>query len=193
VLNFFINIVAERVMLLPYLEAVQKSLTTISKILSELPGEHSLRPEERAAEIHELAVAPSVAATSNQLLTTQDPENLGAIHNGRPHTLTGPSLSIYHPIFQEFLQQYSSKVNIGEYTREDFVNASALNSYSAEYFESEADRHEKIKPLLERFLGTGAASRSKVYRGKKMEFEPDGHLMARLDCTAPQIIVRCAH
>ena len=105
-------------------------------------------------DVHKNHPTPSKAADNAKLLSNQKSTNPHAVLNGRPMTLAGPSLSIYHPIFQTFMQKYSASVDSAGISPEDTISASNLMADSANYYEQEKDRLCKISPHLARFLGT---------------------------------------
>ena len=105
-------------------------------------------------DVHKDHPSPSKAADNAKLLANQMSTNPHAVFNGRPMTLAGPSLSIYHPIFQRFMQKYSARVDFAGVSQKDIIIASKLMADSARYYEKEIDRLVKISPHLEYFLGT---------------------------------------
>ena len=123
---------------------------------------------------HQIQHAPSVAALNDELLSAQTPNNPRAIYNGRPTELTGPCLSIYHPIFQEFMQAYNSPIKVDTITSHDYTLANQLVSSSVKYFPKERDRFRVIRPYLKRYLGEHFVAQGKILSPNK-NWTPDGH------------------
>jgi len=124
-------------------------------------------------DVHENHPAPSTAAHNAELVSNQNSTSPHAILNGRPITLAGPSLSIYHPIFQTFMQEYSADpAGISE---EDIINASMLMVSSANYYEQEKNgRMPHIRPYLRHFFGNMAWEQDIVTL--RRQWKPDGHI-----------------
>jgi hypothetical protein len=93
-----------------------------------------------------------MAAQNSNLVQNQHSSNPHAVYNGRPVALTGPPLSIYHPIFQAFMREYSAPVDLMGISEEDIIRASNLMVKSANYYKREEDRLRKISPDLAHFL-----------------------------------------
>jgi hypothetical protein len=106
-------------------------------------------------------------------MSAQTPGGSRAVYNGRPTNLTGPSLSIYHPIFQKFLQEYNSPINHNEITSLDYGLARQLISSSAQYFKHEGDRLLAIEPCLQPYLGLNFVSKKTMFSSDK-HWTPDG-------------------
>jgi hypothetical protein len=113
----------------------------------------TLASAQEIIRLHTTHLDPSIAAQNEHLKLAQTPGGCRAIYNGRPTNLTGPSLSIYHPIFQEFLQEYNSPINLNEITPLDYDLANQLISSSVQYFNEEDDRLLAIEPCLQEYLG----------------------------------------
>ncbi|CAA7260518.1 unnamed protein product [Cyclocybe aegerita] len=121
------------------------------------------------------ARAPSEDAKNDALCKTQKPSQDEAIYNGRPHTVTGPSISIFHPIFQTFSQRLSKPFKNTDYDREDFRTANELLQKSAAYYPDETQRQLAIEPLFAHFLGAMVLAPATLHSGQQM-FKPDGVL-----------------
>ena len=128
---------------------------------------------------HQIQLAPSTAATNHELLSAQTPNNPRAVYNGRPTELTGPCLSIYHPIFQEFMQAYNSPIKVDKITSHDYTLANQLVSCSVRYFPNEEDRFRVIGLYLEPYLGKHFVTQGKISSPNK-NWTPDGH--AKVKC-----------
>jgi len=101
------------------------------------------------------------------------------MYNGRPTELTGPWPSIYHPIFQKFMQEYNSPINLNEISRTDYELANRLVCSSVKYFEKQEHRFCDIRPCLYPYLGQYFASQARLYSAERT-WTPDGH--ARVKC-----------
>lgn len=76
---------------------------------------------------------------------------------GRPSSTTGPPITIYHPVFSDFVGLISSEDK--ELSPRDVKAARQLMDAGAQFFESEAKRFRVIQPYLNVLLGdhlTGA-------------------------------------
>lgn len=105
-----------------------------------------------AASIRAKVKPPSTSANDEQLMKTEHPNNNDAIYDGRPDSLTGPSITIYHPIFAEFQQCLHDMPKPGDIPLEDVRAASLFISTSAQYFKTESDRQNALRPAVMHFL-----------------------------------------
>jgi hypothetical protein len=137
-----------------------------------------IEDKQTVTEIHQLHPAPSSAAKNSELVLNQNSTSPNAIWNGRPVTLTGPSLSIYHPIFQTFMQDYSASIEPNDMSLDDFQAAKRLTDGSAEYYKGESDRFLKISPALEHFLGDHITWGGELNSGEK-KWIPDGYIKVK--------------
>jgi len=87
-----------------------------------------LASAQKILNTHQTHLPPSTAALNDELKSAQTPNNPRAVYNGRPTELTGPCLSIYHPIFQKFMQEYNSPINLDEISLLDYNLANELVS-----------------------------------------------------------------
>ncbi|KAJ8516836.1 hypothetical protein ONZ45_g5898 [Pleurotus djamor] len=101
--------------------------------------------------------SPSTTAQNGALLSTQRPENFAAVYNGRPCTLTGPNIGIYHPIFSKFRRKVANQPGLVRAlsAQERLCAASRLLDTSAQYFSVEAERHAALERDLEILLSSG--------------------------------------
>ena len=129
--------------------------------------------------IHRTQLTPSTAATNDELLLAQTPNNPRAVYNGRPTELTGPCLSIYHPVFQEFMQAYNSPIKVDEITPHDYDLANLLVCSSVKYFRTESDRFLAIIPRLQPYLGKYFVRQGRIESFDK-RWTPAGH--ATVEC-----------
>jgi len=103
-------------------------------------------------EVHLNHLAPSKAAQNSELVLNQNSTSPDAIFNGRPTTMDGPPLSIYHPIFSTFMREYSVPVDHARISEEDMISASNLMANAAKYYKEVSDRLCNIGPDLAHFL-----------------------------------------
>ncbi|CAA7270966.1 unnamed protein product [Cyclocybe aegerita] len=139
--------------------------------------QESARPtrEQIAASIRDKAGRPSEDAKNDAMHRTQKPSCMEAIYNGRPYTLTGPSISIFHPVFQTFLTRLAQPFKNTDYSRDDFRVADALLHKAAQYYPSKADRRFALGHLFTHFLGSGVLGGAVLDRGGHT-LESDGSL-----------------
>jgi hypothetical protein len=125
-------------------------------------------------KIHRDHLAPSAAAQNSTLKSAQVLDNSQRVYNGRPTALTGPCLSIYHPIFQKFMQEYKSPVYPHQIDPLDYTHANQFVRSSVEYFKDEGARLYAIRPPLQYFFGETFR-----FHGAMQSYErywvPDGH------------------
>jgi len=154
---------------------LSKIAELIEAFLTELAG----LPAQKILNNHQIHLPPSTAALNNELKSAQTPNNPRAVYNGRPTELTGPCLSIYHPIFQKFMQEYNSPINLDEISLRDYNLANVLVSSSVQYFNNKEDRFSAIKPCLAPYLGQNFTDHATMYSYEKT-WTPDGH--AKVKC-----------
>ncbi|KAL0947893.1 hypothetical protein HGRIS_010528 [Hohenbuehelia grisea] len=126
-----------------------------------------------AASIRAKVKPPSTSANNEQLIKTEHPNNNDAIYDGRPDSLTGPSITIYHPIFAEFQERLHDMPKPGDIPLEDVRAASLFISMSAQYFKTETDRQNALRPAVMHFL-EGTFHETTLQYGR-LSFKPDGH------------------
>ncbi|KAF9487561.1 hypothetical protein BDN71DRAFT_618085 [Pleurotus eryngii] len=119
---------------------------------------------------------PSTSARNEHLMRTEHPGVPEAVYNGRPAELSGPSITIYHPIFAEFKEKLSQPPPIGSVVLEDLQMASSLMDASAMYFPSELHRQVALQPAIEHFLK--GSFRETTFQYGKTSIKPDGHRIA---------------
>ncbi|CAA7260618.1 unnamed protein product [Cyclocybe aegerita] len=135
-----------------------------------------LSPFVRIADsIRRRTGSPSDEAKNDALCRTQQLSRIEAIYNGRPDTLTGPSISIFHPIFQTFRARLSKPFKNTDYSRQDFRAADTLLRKAAAYYADENDRRAALEHPIAHFLGRGAVT-STHRRSGRQTFIPDGSL-----------------
>jgi len=115
--------------------------------------------------------APSIGARNSRMLATQKAHVPNAIYNGRPLYLTGPSLTIFHPIFSKF------KAMLAE-TPKDIPDSDLDNAYiivrkSVLYYPTELDRQSAIESPFRQLLHCSAMP-TKLKFGSQ-QVRPDMH------------------
>jgi len=125
-------------------------------------------------ELHINHPAPSKAAQNSELVANQNSTSPDAIFNGRPTTIEGPPLSIYHPIFSMFMREYLVPVDPASISAEDIVSASNLMAKSAGYYTDERDRLRNIGPALTHFLDI---QWERAFISEARKWVPDGSKM----------------
>ncbi|KAF9062167.1 hypothetical protein BDP27DRAFT_1428208 [Rhodocollybia butyracea] len=105
------------------------------------------------------------AAKNANLLTIQDVRRPDAIWNGRPHTLTGPPIGVYHPIFPLFRQRLLEKCDLSP---RDIRTASLLCQRSSLYYPDEKARQGTINFAFRHFLGVTALTTIELVIGGKL-------------------------
>jgi hypothetical protein len=116
----------------------------------------------------------SAAAQNTTLKSAQALDNSQRVFNGRPTALTGPCLSIYHPIFQTFMQEYKSPVYPHQIDPLDYAHAKLFVCSSVEYFKDEDARFDAIKPSLQYFFGETFQFQGRMNSDERY-WVPNGH------------------
>jgi len=132
------------------------------------------KPDNNLSAIHRTLDCPSKGIEVARLASTQTASNRHAVLNGRGTNLTGPPLSIYHPIFQTFMQKYNSDVDRTMISAEDCELAHRLTCASTNYYETERERLAAIRSYLEPFFGRHATFETKI-SSRSRDWIPDGH------------------
>jgi len=144
----------------------------------------TLASEQVINKIHQSHLPPSTAARNSELRSTQTPDNIQAVYNGRPTVLTGPCLSIYHPVFQAFMQEYDSPVDPDRISLLDYTTANQFVCSSVEYFNTEQDRFNAISAALQHFLGPDFMYHGSMHSDRNY-WTPDGHALVKCSLYAP--------
>lgn len=96
----------------------------------------------------------------NSLLMQSERSNRpDPVYDGRPASITGPSIAIYHPIFTRFQQRFSQTPSIDDIPVTALTDAYAFIVKSAEYYASEPVRQSAIAPVVTPLLGPWAVFR----------------------------------
>ncbi|KAH7098894.1 hypothetical protein BKA62DRAFT_673995 [Auriculariales sp. MPI-PUGE-AT-0066] len=85
------------------------------------------------------APPPSTAAKDSHLKQNQHLGNQAALYNGRPATLTGPPLGVYHPVFARFWRLVEERED-AVLTPEHLRLATELIDKSTEFYGDEKER-----------------------------------------------------
>jgi hypothetical protein len=117
--------------------------------------------------------SPSIAASTDSMTTHQTVHHPEAIYNGRPANLTGPPISVYHPIFSQFQSMVQIELDAFIYETHDLVAAERLIEIAPTYFEDDQTRQDATAPIFEHFL-KGACRRSVELRSGGKLYKPDG-------------------
>ncbi|KAH7096176.1 hypothetical protein BKA62DRAFT_783489 [Auriculariales sp. MPI-PUGE-AT-0066] len=112
------------------------------------------------------APPPSTAVKDSHLKQNQHLGNQAALYNGRPATLTGPPLGVYHPVFARFWRLVEERED-AVLTPEHLRLATELIDKSTEFYGDEKERLNAIRQCLETFIGD-------VVRTCANGREPDG-------------------
>jgi hypothetical protein len=116
-------------------------------------ADSTLASEKEINNIHQNHLKPSAAAQNSALMSAQVLGKPDAVFNGRPTALTGPCLSIYHPIFQTFMREYKSPVAFDRISTLDYELANLSVRSSVQYFKDEKARFVATMPSLLHFFG----------------------------------------
>lgn len=118
--------------------------------------------------------APSTGAKHENMRLSQTPQALKAVYNGRPPKLTGPPISVYHPVFAEFLQQIQRPLDLSTFTPGDLAAAQRLAEVTAVYHKDEAHFQTAVATGLEQFFPPGVNKPKRITWGDT-HCEPDGY------------------
>jgi len=121
--------------------------------------------------------APSTSARNGAIVRTQTTSCDEAVYNGRPLTLLGPYLYIYHRVFADFQQKLRRPLESAGLTTEDLQHAEGFIERSARFYPTKMERLDSIKGYVETFLGIGALSQMRLRTGS-VPYMPDGMLLA---------------
>ena len=156
------------------LSVIEQLLASIIKLTGDVQAERQGLPGP-SSYAHINHPAPSLAARNGKLLSNQNSTSPHAVFNGRPITVAGPHLSIYHPIFQTFMREYSLPVDPAGFSQEDILSASDLMVNSASYYEDENDRLRIISNNLAHFLDIQWEG---AFVSEARKWIPDGNIKA---------------
>lgn len=117
--------------------------------------------------------SPSTAAKNDRMIAAQAVDDPLAIYNGRPQPLTGPPISVFHPVFAEFLSQLTHP-NPPPPSAADIRAAYNFCSTAAMYLQDESKRQEALAPHYSHFFGPRSEPRPQTMYRKGKAFTPDG-------------------
>lgn len=110
------------------------------------------------ANVNRKSSAPSFDAKNENILPTQMPTSPTAVLNGRPCSLAGSNIGIYHKVFRTFNEQFRALPSRAAFSARDLKNAAGFMATSAAYYPDEELRQAAVGPHLEHFLGNNAAT-----------------------------------
>jgi len=95
--------------------------------------------------------APLIDAQLYKLRDVQTINHPDAIFNHRPLELTGPPITIYHPVFSNFIRSMSVPTETLEFTDAELEKAMYLITIATEFYGHENSRKGAIHKILEGF------------------------------------------
>lgn len=119
--------------------------------------------------------APSQAAQLNAMRTTQAASHKLMVLNGHPANLVGPPITVYHPVFAEFMADASSNEPVPDAM---YKTTSDFALFSRE-LHPEDGRAGKMDADLRKLFGQ-SFGRTTLYPADK-KIEPDGEQRAILE------------
>ncbi|KAK7437614.1 hypothetical protein VKT23_018513 [Stygiomarasmius scandens] len=96
--------------------------------------------------------APLIDAQLYKLRAVQTINHPDAIFNHRPLELTGPPITIYHPVFSNFIRSMSVPTETLEFTDVELEKAMYLITIATEFYDHEDDRRDAIYKVLKGFV-----------------------------------------
>jgi len=111
-------------------------------------------------------VSPSAGAKNSTLVATQTTKKPEAILNGRPFSLTGPPISIYHPVFANFVKRMKAPMSTFRFTPAELKSTRDFVVDSLGYYPNQTWRVARLDLDILRFVVTPT------------EFRPDGMILA---------------
>lgn len=122
---------------------------------------------------------PSANAKRPSLEKFQQSTRLDAVYNYRPVTLSPLSVSIYEPVFSQFMRDVSLDPKSFEHNHEDLTVALETVSSFMELFRSE-ELKQRVLSGLSWLMGERGSflAVTSFYRDTGPEFRPDGHRMS---------------
>ena len=118
-------------------------------------------------------VSPSAGAKNSTLVATQTTKKPEAILNGRPFSLTGPPVSIYHPVFAHFVKRMKAPMDTFQFTPAELKSTRDFVVDSLNYYPTQSRRVAKLG---------GPTTRLDLdilrFMGTQTEFRPDGMILA---------------
>ncbi|KAH7098464.1 hypothetical protein BKA62DRAFT_811226 [Auriculariales sp. MPI-PUGE-AT-0066] len=112
------------------------------------------RPEDQAVTPEPNVLLKSPQPFLRAIRTHQrGPPLFAAFFNGRPVSLTGPPLGLYHPIFSKFKRLATEMEAVGLTSNNDLKFANELIQVSAQFYAHENDRRTALRPVLGKLLG----------------------------------------
>ncbi|KAJ7248646.1 hypothetical protein B0H12DRAFT_1234949 [Mycena haematopus] len=124
--------------------------------------------------------APSTGAKVENMRAAQNVDCPEAIYNGRPANLTGPPISVYHPIFGVFQSMIARDLKTFPFERQDLQVTQALINAASQYYVNEKERQDQIASFLDYFFGVGFSTTKELRSGAKT-YKPDSSKRCPMD------------
>ncbi|KAH9922428.1 uncharacterized protein B0H18DRAFT_1212655 [Fomitopsis serialis] len=131
------------------------------------------RRTEAVNNLRKSCKSPSAGAKNSALFETQASNRDEAVHNGRPLSLGGTDLFLYHRVFHDFQLKLRRPLQSANLTLDDFKAATVFIERSTRFYPTKTDRHYDIGPPLEAFLGENALTELGRYSAT-VSHSPDG-------------------
>lgn len=90
--------------------------------------------------------SPSTGAHNQKLLVNQTLLRTDAIYNHRPIELSPPPITIYHPVFAEFIHLMNTETSLFTFTTEELKAASQFSAISAAFYHLKTMRQAALHP-----------------------------------------------
>ncbi len=132
--------------------------------------------EQIAAAAHKRQ-SPSTGAALPQRLETQTTARIDAIYNGRPLELMGPLITIYHPVFTNFLKYMQEH---RDFTSDELDLAQDFVTQAAAYYKDENERKAKLSPPMNAGIHRTVLQTTPISNSTG-KFTPDGAIFARTE------------
>lgn len=105
--------------------------------------------------------SPSAGATSSCCFETQDSRRPDAIYNFRPVQLSVPPVTIYHPVFADFLDLIEEEPE--DFLPEELDQAQHLITAATDYYKTEEQRRDALEDMA-------SAVHARILSRKTFEF-----------------------
>ncbi|RDX42863.1 hypothetical protein OH76DRAFT_1259350 [Lentinus brumalis] len=146
-------------------------LSSMVSEVNELPG-HIHR--EQIAAAAQKRQSPSTGATLAQRLQTQNPRRIDAVYDGRPLSLMGPSITIYHTVFANFLKRMQESRH---FTSDGLDVAQNFVTQAAAYHGDGSKRHTELAPWTNKGVHAHFLRHTPISNSVG-KFTPDGAVFA---------------
>ncbi len=129
---------------------------------------------EQIAAAAQKRQSPSTGATLAQRLQTQNPRRIDAVYDGRPLSLMGPSITIYHTVFANFLKRMQESRH---FTSDELDVAQNFVTQAAAYHGDESKRHTELAPWTNKGVHAHFLRHTPISNSVG-KFTPDGAVFA---------------